>query len=120
MLSINMVAGVSFMAKEVKELNKAIGGRVREKREALNLSRETFAEIAGVSQSFINEIERGRSGMSSESLAAISQALGVSADFLIFGDNQKYDGIISILRGLESSKLKHMERIIKEIVDALS
>lgn len=107
------------MPKEIKALNKAIGDRVRAEREGLDLSRESFAEKAGVSQSFINEIERGRSGMSSESLAAISRALGVSTDFLIFGESGKYDKIISLLRDLDMSKLEHMERIIKEIVDAL-
>ena len=107
------------MPKVIKELNKTIGNRVREKRENLNLSREAFAELAGGSQSFINEIERGRSGMSSESLAAISKALCVSTDYLVFGESGKYDRIISLLRNLNSSKLEHMERIVKEIVDAL-
>ena len=101
-----------------KELNRVIGARVREEREKLNLSREAFAEKAGVSQSFINEIERGRSGMSSESLAVISKALGVSIDFLVFGDSKRYDHIISLLRGLTPEQLEHMGRIIKEIVDA--
>lgn len=107
------------MPKTMKELNKAVGARVRDEREKLSLSREAFAEKAGISQSFVNEIERGRSGMSSESLAAISKALGVSTDFLIFGERGEYDRIIAHLRSVPAEKLEHMERIIKEVVDAL-
>lgn len=107
------------MSKNVKELNATIGGRIRAERERLGLSREAFAENAGISASFVNEIERGRSGMSSESLASVSKVLGVSIDYLIFGDTGKYDSALALLRSVPPHKLESVEDILRAVVKAV-
>ena len=50
---------------------KIIGGRLRRQREDLQLTREKFAEIVGISAPFLAEIESGRKGMSAETLYKI-------------------------------------------------
>ncbi|ABB14635.1 helix-turn-helix domain-containing protein [Carboxydothermus hydrogenoformans] len=68
------------------EINtKAIGQRIREEREKLELSREEFAEILGLSDYYVGQLERGERQMSLPVLVNIAQCLHVSLDYLIFG-----------------------------------
>lgn len=41
-------------------INSSIGGFVRERREARKLSQKELAELAGVGQRFVSELERGK------------------------------------------------------------
>lgn len=75
------------MMKKVTEIdNKAIGQRIREERQKLQLSRERFAEIIGLSDYYIGQLERGERQMSLPVLVKISKFLRVSLDYLIFGE----------------------------------
>jgi len=65
--------------------NKAIGRRIREERKKLQLSREGFAEIIGLSDYYIGQLERGERQMSLPVMVKISNCLHVSLDYLIFG-----------------------------------
>jgi len=60
-----------------------IGSRIKEKRLELKWTREYLAREAQISDKFLYELELGRKGMSAETLYKISQALGVSADWLL-------------------------------------
>ena len=66
---------------------KEIGSRVRLEREKLDLTREKFAEIVGLSSYYIGQIERGDRKMSVETLVNIANALHVSVDYLLNGSN---------------------------------
>ena len=58
------------MPRELKTINVEIGARIKENRKAQKLTREQLAELSGYSTNFIQEVERGRSGLSSESIRA--------------------------------------------------
>lgn len=64
-----------------------IGGRVKARRKSLGLSQEKLSEMVFVTPHYIYEIERGSKSMSLETLMNISKALGISADYIIFGDS---------------------------------
>ncbi|KUO49321.1 MAG: DNA-binding protein [Desulfitibacter sp. BRH_c19] len=64
---------------------KAIGQRIRGEREKLGLSREKFAEIIGLSDYYVGQLERGERQMSLPVLVKISKHLRESLDYLIFG-----------------------------------
>ena len=74
------------MPRTLKDINIEVGARIKEKRLAQKLTREDLARLSGYTANFIQEVERGRSGLSSESIRALSMALKVSADSLLFGD----------------------------------
>jgi len=65
--------------------NKAIGQRIREERKNLQLSQEGFAEIIGLSDYYIGQLERGERQMSLPVMVKVSECLHVSLDYLIFG-----------------------------------
>lgn len=57
---------------------EAIGAELRDRRRSLGLRLVDAAGIAGVSPQYLSEVERGRKDPSSELLAAMSGALGLS------------------------------------------
>lgn len=63
---------------------KSIGRRMRAEREKFGLSREEFAEIIGLSDYYIGQLERGERQMSLPVLVKVSCCLHVSLDYLIF------------------------------------
>lgn len=65
--------------------NKAIGQRIRNEREKLGLSREEFAEIIGLSDYYVGQLERGERQMSLPVLVKIAACLHISLDYLIWG-----------------------------------
>ena len=68
--------------------------RIRKAREEAGYTREQFAELLNVSNSYLAEVERGRTGVSLKTLTAICKLLGLSADYLIFGDNCSDDSLL--------------------------
>jgi len=73
------------MENNAKIDNKAIGQRIRNEREKLGLSREEFAEMVGLSDYYIGQLERGERQMSLPVLVKVSNCLHVSLDYLVFG-----------------------------------
>lgn len=106
------------MARPLKDINVEIGARVKHQRKMQNLSREELAKLSGYSTHFIQEVERGRSGLSSESIRALSVALKTSADSLIFGnDAGDFSYVARLLTTVPVDKRKHIIRIIEEAVE---
>lgn len=61
------------------------GNRIREERERQKLTRSALAELAHTEQGYIVQIERGSRSPSLKTFTNLLTALGVSADYLIFG-----------------------------------
>lgn len=64
---------------------EALGGSLRSAREERGDRLVDVAERAGISPQYLSEIERGRKEPSSEMIAAVVGALGVSLDDLLIG-----------------------------------
>lgn len=106
------------MPRPKKDINVEIGARIKQLRNARKLSRENLAELSGYSANFIQEVERGRSGLSSESIRAFSVALKTSADNLLFGDRtEDFSYILEKLKTVPTEKRDHIIRIIEEAID---
>ena len=106
------------MPRESKSINIEIGARIKERRTALKLTRDGLARLTGYSANFIQEVECGRSGLSSESIKAFATALHVSADFLLFGhESDGFEHVVARLRTVPPEKLEHVIRIIDEAVE---
>lgn len=74
-----------IMVNNVEIDNKAIGQRIRQERERFELSREEFAEIIGLSDYYVGQLERGERQMSLPVLVNITNCLHVSLDYLVKG-----------------------------------
>ncbi len=105
------------MARELQEINIEVGARIKLLRQKLKLTREELAALAGYSANFIQEVERGRSGLSSESIKAFAVALNVSSDFLLFGTDQGESSFIARkLSEIPTEKRQHILKILDKII----
>jgi transcriptional regulator with XRE-family HTH domain len=62
-----------------------VGERVRRRRLELGLTQDALAEKAGISKSFLSDLENGRRSVGAETLLDLGRAMGVSLDFLMTG-----------------------------------
>lgn len=65
----------------------AIGKRITSLRLSRNMTREKLAECADISVQFLSDIEKGKKGMTVNTLCRICNALSVNADCLIYGND---------------------------------
>ena len=65
--------------------------RIRKAREEQGYTREKFAEKLDVSVSYMAELERGRTGISVKMLIKVCNLLGLSADYVLFGEARAED-----------------------------
>jgi y4mF family transcriptional regulator len=57
-----------------------IGGQIAERRIALRLTQQTLADLAGVSRSTVQALERGSGSIKFGSVVDIAEVLGMSLD----------------------------------------
>ena len=103
----------------MKEINRILGGRVRERRKALNLTREQLAEKINISVRFMADVEGGVVGVSLSTLKELCRALECSADFLIGIDEcalkSEYSIILRKLEQFPAACTQDLEKIIDAV-----
>ena len=65
---------------------QTVGERVKSRRLELGLSQDALAEKAGISKSFLSDLENSRRSIGAETLLDLGRAMGVSLDFLMTGE----------------------------------
>lgn len=98
---------------------KEIGIRIRLEREKLDLPREKFAEIIGLSPFYIGQIERGDRNMSIDTLVKVSDTLNISMDYILKGQTLYMENIYA-MEVIEDNYKKGIDSEIKELLDLLS
>jgi len=63
-----------------------IGNRIKVLREVRGYTREELAEKAEISSKFLYEVEKGRKGLSADTLLKISRTLSCSCDYILTGE----------------------------------
>lgn len=105
------------MPRTAKNVNIEVGQRIKQQRTAQGLTREQLARVTGYSANFIQEVERGRSGLSSESMRAFSTALKVSADCLLFGSPPAgFEYLFAKLGTVSQEKRKYIIAILEAAI----
>ena len=63
----------------------SVGERIRGRRSELGWTQDQLAQKAGISKSFLSDLENGKRSVGAINLLDIARALGVSLDFLMTG-----------------------------------
>ena len=63
-----------------------VGERIKKRRAELDWTQDQLAQKAGISKSFLSDLENGKRSVGAENLLDIARALGVSIDFLMTGE----------------------------------
>lgn len=95
-----------------------MGQRITGRRKKLGLTQEALAEKGDMTTQFVSYAEAGKRAMRAENLLKVSQALGVSADYLLTGDIVDKDLLIlsEKLRQLTPEQVRIIENIIDECI----
>lgn len=91
--------------------------RIRRAREDRGYTREAFAEQLDVSVSYLAEVERGRTGISVKMLTRICRVLGLSADYILFGEEDTSDRmLLSSIRRIDKKYHPLLDKLITELL----
>ena len=109
---------------------REMGRRIRDRREALGLSREDLSELLDVSAQFIADVEYGNKGLSIKRLYLLSQVLNVTTDYILAGSLYSFetDGeatrfreeIMELIYKCDAKQLKGIREITEIYVDGVS
>ena len=104
-----------------------IGERLRGIRENMHMTREQFSEKIDITDSFLGQIERGERSLSVKTLKKVVKYAGVSADYLLFGNQnnneviQKINNILTVNSDITSDFIYHIvmcsNDVCKKILD---
>jgi len=73
------------MEDEVKSKMQAVGDRIKKRRLELGWTQDVLAEKAGISKSFLSDLENGKRSVGADKLLDIGRVLSLSLDFLMSG-----------------------------------
>lgn len=62
-----------------------VGQRVRQRRRELGMSQDALAQRAGISKSFLSDLETGKRSLGAETLLDLARAMDLSLDYLMTG-----------------------------------
>lgn len=99
-----------------------VGLRIREIREACNMTREQFSEKCDISDSFLAAVENGQKSISSKTLYKVCTAMNISADYLILGKNNGFeeDMLTEMLHSMDKFSRESAIRILREYIGAIN
>ena len=117
--------GESEMQKTYDRIE--VGERLRERRIALELSREEVAAMIDRAEKYYADIERGSCGMSLETMIALSNVLCISVDNILYGktfEEHMEDSLYSeeniawltMVSSLSETKRKSAMEILKKFI----
>lgn len=90
-----------------------IGNRIKALREARGYTREELAEKAEISSKFLYEVEKGRKGLSADTLLKISRTLSCSCDYILTGETFQKDNDEQLTQLLQHFNDKDREYAVK-------
>ena len=95
-----------------------VGNRIRSIREGLHMTRNVFSENINISESYLTQLELGNKSLGMNTLIAICDYTGWSADYILFGDetnNKLNKKVIHMLNNLSPHSLQLSYDIIRSI-----
>ena len=67
----------------------SVGERIRKRRSELAWTQEDLAKKAGISKSFLSDLENGKRNVGADTLLDIARALSLSLDYLMTGEESE-------------------------------
>ena len=102
-----------------------VGIRIRELRELRGLSGGAFAEKVDITTKYLYEIEEGKRNFSSDVLRRMAENLGVSCDYIMFGEAEgehREEKIVTIIEQMNTKQIiaaQRMFQLMAEMCDVL-
>lgn len=71
-----------------------VGERIKARRDELDWTQDKLAEEAGISKSFLSDLENGKRNVGADKLLDIARALSLSLDYLMTGKKTRKKGAV--------------------------
>lgn len=99
-----------------------IGKRIRETRNQLKLSQAALAEKSGLSTRYISHIETASKKASLSSLVSIANAVGISVDEILYGNQTAYPtdyqlDIVLLIEDCTPSEKRYLYLLINSVIN---
>ena len=112
-------------AVQKKDLNVAVGGRIRKVREHQHYTREQIAERADISAQFLADIENGYKSMTAATIISLANALHISTDYILLGvesnnNDEAMNEFQSLLSAIPKDKRDYAAELIRVLMKALN
>lgn len=103
------------MPRSNPKLAADMGKRMLIRRKELGLTQEQVAELAGIAHQQYNKSENGKTCLSSDTLLRVSNALKVSADYLLSGDTTQYRyyETLEVIEKMTDQQLKLANKVLR-------
>lgn len=103
---------------EKVDLMKTVGANLRRYRMENDITQDELEEKVGISTSFCANLERGSKAMSMYVLRDLADALGITADYLLYdnnelNENQHIKNINTLLKGRSDDLCKLVEQVVR-------
>ena len=104
-----------------KDFNLTIGLRIREIREAYQMTQAEFSERCDLSESFLAAVEGGRKGITAKTLYKICTTMNVSADYIVRGKGNGFeaDAAIELLNSMDKRSREGAMHILREYAEVI-
>ena len=97
-------------------MKKEIGQRVKIIRENMNMTKEDFAKLIGMTGQYLGTVEKGIHGLTVEKIIKICKIGNYSADYLLFGtETNTNKNIENILSDLTIEQINNAFEILKSL-----
>lgn len=95
------------------------GKRIMELRTRKGLSRQELASNAKISDRFLYEIESGRKGFSAVKLLKIANALDVTCDYILNGENDLEIEMAEMLMLFKNKDVAKVRELLNAVADMI-
>lgn len=104
-----------------QEMQALYGRQIQKARKDQHMTREELADRVGISTTFCANLECGNKMMSVETLDKLSEALGVSTDYLMgkTSDNSRIQNIVLMLKDQPEEVIAFTEKVVRLCVNDL-
>ena len=105
-----------------KDLNVLVGANIKREREKAGFTQDQFSELLGIGSKSLSSIERGVVGVSLTTLLRICNILHISANILLYEQDQQndVDGIAWQLKQLSEEQFEIASDVMTNLIKAFS
>lgn len=97
-------------------MKEEIGKRISELRKSMNMNKEQFAKLIGISSQYLGRVEAGIHGLSLDSIITLCKNTNVSADYILFGkDNITDEKLKNVFSGIDKTQINSAFKALEDI-----
>lgn len=97
-------------------MREEIGKRILEIRKSMNMNKEQFSKLIGISGQYLGTVENGVNGLSLESIINLCKNTHISADYILFGKEHITDEKLkNVFSGIDETQINSAFKSLENI-----